>query len=387
MNWGKISFNIFVFLVFLPIFFYVGAGEIRFDALGGWDQKLEKSILPPLPVSQIIVSFFAIVFFKYIISNKFVLFAIFVISLNLFVLLMTNLAVNSRYIIISIELINLIIAYLIFNHANNRYWNNLSLAFKHHSLCTIAIVIGLLCIFSNYVLNQEPYNFITESVTIYNYYDYFSVLFGAMFIFALINKQLSSKTGVNIILLFLLFYYFATVTNSRAVLYSVFLVLMFVLFLKICKVIFKKEVPYNFIFFLMLTISILYLFAAYSNAFYYLDGALQDRARMIIGFFNSMTFLSLFFPLIMEFRIEGIDGSLHNELLEIFSNFGVIGVVLVYTFLYKALLNKNKNFQSSILIIFIFLMSLFQLNLYHPYSANLLMLLIAIHSNKPENIP
>lgn len=387
MSWTKISFNLFVTLTFLPVFVYFNGSGVSFDALGGWDAKLSQSILPPLPISQLLVVFLSLLFMKELFLNKFIYIVLFVILINFFVLLLINSMVYPRFITFAIELLNLVIAFIVFNIANKRYWCKLSFSYKYHSLASLAILIGLTSLFSSFVLNLEPTNFVSKSIVIYNFYDYFSVLFGAVFIFTLIYRRSSKIAIVFYFILFLFFYHFSNITGSRAVFYSVLLALSSIGVLQIIKYIFKKEVPYTFVFYFMVFISLIYLIGSYNNSFDYLDQSVGERSRMIIKFFDSISFFSLFFPATNPIKASiFLDGSLHNESLEIFSNFGILGLALVYTFLYKITLNRYKNYQSTILIIFIFLMGLLQLNLFHPFSSNLLMLLLSIHINNDLNL-
>ena len=356
-----------------------------FDAIGGWDPKLKGVLLPPLPVSQLVIAVFAVVFIKSLVRNMFVLLVLFVVAINLIVSLFFYGTVNYRYLVISIELLSLVTSYIVLYHANVTYWNKLSANYKYNVIVKVTIFIGLLCIVTDVYFGLKPFNFITSSFAIYNFWDYFSVLFGGVFVYAFIYRKLNKKSGIIYsVILFILFYYFATLTQSRGVLYSVYVTLFFIVLVNAVESVYSKNIPYRYIFSLMMFISVMYLVAAYFNVFLNVDDSLQDRARMVIGLFDSINIYSLFFPITSSFRMLVSDGSLHNELLEIFSNFGVVGTVVVYVFLFRIINNKYNNYQSSILAICVIFMSLSQLNLYHLYSANLLMLIIVVHLLTPN---
>jgi len=117
------------------------------------------------------------------------------------------------------------------------------------------------------------------------------------------------------------------------------------------------------------------------------DDSLITRFSHWSHFFQSLEIVDLLFPFMNEYRIS-LNGSLHNEFLEIFSFFGLISI-LFFIQLYKMTTNNVIDNYSMVIKLLLFVMivgMIVQLNILNPYLSILFALFLSlVHQNEKES--
>ncbi|PHR71952.1 MAG: hypothetical protein COA66_07035 [Arcobacter sp.] len=133
-----------------------------------------------------------------------------------------------------------------------------------------------------------------------------------------------------------------------------------------------------------MTTSIIITFVIGLLDFTVTDASLSARYSNAHRYFDDFSLKNVFLPFINTHRLEA-EGSLHNELLEIFSFFGFV-IIYYYYLLRNMFCNvKNEYKLISYLLMFIILTgALIQINISNPYVGIMLGCTLAIitHSKK-----
>jgi hypothetical protein len=164
--------------------------------------------------------------------------------------------------------------------------------------------------------------------------------------------------------------------NSRLFIYGIYSIPLLYIFYNFTKWKLEKY------FYLFLTVSIFVTVAISTIEFNLHDSSLATRNYLAYQYFDNLKLKNIFFPFINTFRYE-TTGSLHNELLEIFSFFSFI-IVYYYYLIMKIFVNVSKKYQVfSFFLIFIIIMgSLIQINLSNPYIGIMIGAVLAVLSEE-----
>lgn len=216
-------------------------------------------------------------------------------------------------------------------------------------------------------------NFINPFFVIYNYFDYFPFIYFLAVILSLFNLLNKKLIKLSIILLLVSFVVILD-TGSRLFIYSLYLLPILAIFYYITK----YKLKYYYILFIIVSLILTMIIGLLD--FKMSDVSLLSRYNLAHSYFNNFSFSQVLFPFLNEFRIN-LSGSLHNEMLEIFSYFGFV-TVLYYTLLCKLFLNVNKEYQIlSYFIMFVILIgALIQINLGNPYLGIIFGMVLGIFS-------
>ena len=383
---NKYFFFVFVCLVFTPIFFVFADGVVYFDTVGEWHPNLKKSLLPPLPISQVLM-LFSLYYVRSIVKSKYILYffvlTIIVASLNV----LYHGYFPRRFVVIAVEVMQLFVVYKLFTIFVEKAFFEISDVYKYRVIGYSVMLIGLIYLASYYVFELEVFNFISKEIAIYSYYTYFPILFAAAFLFCFSYRKLSLNLLDKFIpvAMFVIAVYISKMSSARVVEYSIYFSLIVYFIVVYLNKMVGKILSFRYVFFFMLLVIFLYITLSYVGLYDSADVSLDDRARMISDYIDSTGLYSYFLPIFSEYRLHHA-GSMHNAWLEIFSQFGWLGIVIVYGFIYKAVLNSNAVLQSSALLVFIMFQSLAQLSLYHIYTTNILVLLLVIHQSMYKKV-
>ncbi|MDB2562240.1 hypothetical protein N9X61_01400, partial [Sulfurimonas sp.] len=107
---------------------------------------------------------------------------------------------------------------------------------------------------------------------------------------------------------------------------------------------------------------------------------LDIRNMHIYNYTNNFGYLQILFPFTNEYRLE-TSGSLHNEVVEIFSFFGLIAIYYYYLVMkIFSEIDVEYRLTSYFLIFIIIIGSLIQINISNPYVGIMLGMVLAIIS-------
>jgi hypothetical protein len=221
--------------------------------------------------------------------------------------------------------------------------------------------------------------FISKNFVIYNYYDYFPFIY---YLSATLSVQnLLRRRYLILSLIVLVFSNLSVIgSGSRLFMYSIYLIPFLYIFYQFTKL----SLDRYFYLFLFVSFAII-LIVAFSE-FQASDISLMSRYTHIHQYFENFSLVNLIFPFLNEHRIQS-SGSLHNELLEIFSFFGF--VIVYYLFLLKQIFcNTKKEFKFiAYLLIFVLIIgTLIQINISNPYVGIITGALFAVISSGPTKI-
>tara|TARA_B110000503_G_scaffold15372_1_gene21578 strand:- start:207 stop:1061 length:855 start_codon:yes stop_codon:yes gene_type:complete len=202
--------------------------------------------------------------------------------------------------------------------------------------------------------------FIIKNFKIYNYYDYFPFIYFLATALS-VHNLLQRRHLILSIVVLVASNVAIIVTESRLFMYSIYLIPFLYIFYQFTKLSLERYF-YLFLFVSLATILIISFFG-----FKLSDPGLLSRYNHIHKYFGNFSLVNLIFPFLNQHRIE-TSGSLHNELLEIFSFFGF--VIVYYLFLLREMFcNTNREFKFiSYLLMFVLIIgTLIQINISNPY--------------------
>ena len=161
--------------------------------------------------------------------------------------------------------------------------------------------------------------------------------------------------------------------HSRLFTYSFYLVPLLILFYNILNL--NKKIIF-LIYFLILILGTSYFTL---NPYFFDDESMQNRFLLWTFFFQSFNGIDIFFPFLNEYR-NHITGSFHNELLEIFSFFGLISLLFFFQF-YRFTTRITVDGFSIVVKLLLFVMIIgmgIQINVINPYLSVLLGLFLSL---------
>ncbi len=362
------KYLLFFLLLTVPIFISLDISEgIRFD-ITFW----ESPKLPSLPLSIFLIFILFLFNFKIIFREK--LYFLFLLSS----MAMTILSVaygNTRIIIIFLQMNVFLISCHIFKKIFSNYDKHimLDIFFKALSFIVVLKFVFDILYFQTF---SSPY-FLHKSIGIYNYYDYFPFIYFVSGILSVRNiwyKKMLYRSLLVFVISFICLYY----THSRLFTYSFYLAPLLTFIYVSARL--NKKIIFNL--FLLVVISATILFSILPNVMD--EHSMQSRFTHWVFFFNSFELINFIFPFMNEYRLK-LNGSFHNEMLEIISYFGFVSILFFIEF-YKIITKETIIGYSIIikLLIFVLLIGmLIQINLLNPYLSVFIALLISLtHQTK-----
>ena len=246
----------------------------------------------------------------------------------------------------------------------------------NYKIALIFTIIFFISIMSRFYLDS-PYNWLINKISIFNFHQYFPLVF-----ILLLGVLASNKQKYVFLFVYILSFYLYSWTQSSTflislVLFGAYYVLNLLGFL-------KKNLIFLSKFFIILILLILFLFPFFSFIFLseitILDLPLNILNRFIlIEEFFSMTILEFLTPIRISSEI--VSKYYHNELLVIISALGIIGAFLFYFVILKRIWFISKYFPHISVAISLFsLLSGISLtaNL-HPYTFIILSFFISYY--------
>jgi hypothetical protein len=338
--------------------------------------------LPSIPISMVLIAVVLILNAKHFFMNKKIQIFLFLI----FVYMGLNLYFDiKRSVIVGFGMLLILVSYYVFSAIIINKKN----AFKYFYLILSAILIlkfiSDLFIYQYYLnprtlatlerLDTFPSTpfFLNRGIGIYNYFDYFPFVY-FLSIALSFDNLLKKKYLVLSILMIMVSSVAILGTGSRLFIYATYLLPALYLFFLVTKL---KLQYYYFLFLFtsfIVTISVGFINLGIS------DPSLLARKFYIYEYFNSFGVIDLIFPFLNELRMNTA-GSFHNELLEIFSFFGFVGVYY-FLILKDMFCDVTTEFKLlSFFLMFILLIgSLIQINISNPYIGIIVGLLFALMS-------
>ena len=351
----------FLFVIILsPIFISLDFSQgLKFDQLVQLREFKYK--YPSIPISVLIISVLSICNLKDLLSNKRIQILFFLVLMYMCINLYFGI---TRAAIVGTGMMFIVVSYYIFL----RIINNRNVYKFFYMALSFVIIIKLLFDISFYenigIGNiffhwTSPY-FISRNFAIYNFWDYFSFIY--FLATALSVDNLLRRRYLILSIIVLVASNVAIIgTNSRLFIYSIYLIPFLYIFYQFTKLSLERYF-YLFLFVSLATTLILSFFD-----FKLSDPGLLSRYNHIHKYFGNFSLVNLIFPFLNEHRIES-SGSLHNELLEIFSFFGF--VIVYYLLLLREMfcnINSEFKFISYLLMFVLIIGTLIQINISNPY--------------------
>ena len=364
-----------IYLLFLiimsPIFINLDiSGGLKFDV-----NVVNKGKAPSLPLSAFFILILFLFNFKAVTKSKVY---IFFFLCTLFMTMFSVAYGNQRIIIIFLQMNIFLISYGIFKNIFKNYDKKILLNIFFRS---ISLVILIKFIFDILLFNSvnSPF-FINNTLAIYNYYSYFPFIYFLGGILSLRNF-LYKEMFILSLLVFTVSLISLLETHSRLFTFSFYLVPFLIIFFRATK--FNNNIIFN----LNLLIVVIFTFYFAFNPNVTSELSMISRFEHWGYFLFSLNVNDLLFPFMNDYRMTTI-GSLHNELLEIFSYFGLVSLLFLRE-LYKIFTNERIVDSYSMvikLLIFVLLFGmLIQINILNPYLAVLVPLFLSLThlSTKP----
>jgi hypothetical protein len=381
--WANYYIYIIFFIIFSPIFLSLDfSNGPKFDA--NFYNIYSK---PSIPISFLVVALISMFSLKRLLVNKQLVY----LFLFIFIYIILNLYNGTtRAIITGLGMLLPLVSFYIFKNLLNSTSN----IYKRMYIALFSIII-LKFIFDLNILylsnaNIEaainnlsnihfntPY-YLIDKIGIYSYFDYFSFIYylaAVLSIYNIVNNIMTKKS----ILLIIISSIVVLDTNSRLFIYGIYLLPILFIFYKITK--FKLE-TYFYLF--MVTSVSISLAIGFVN-FNFSDISLATRNNLVYDFFDNFSFINLLLPFTNQHRIDTL-GSFHNELLEIFSFFGLI-IIYYYYLIMKIFSGVNEEYKliSFLLMFIIIIGALIQINISNPYIGIMLGMILAVLSLNYKN--
>jgi hypothetical protein len=371
----------FLFVIILsPIFISLDFSQgLKFDQFNFAASEFRYKY-PSIPMSVLIISVLSIYNLKDLLSNKNIQILFFLVLMYICLNLYFGI---TRAAIVGLGMMFIIVSYYIFLRIiNNRNaYNNFYIA--------LSFIIIVKLLFDIYFYQMQFYNsqktiflthyFISRNFAIYNFYDYFPYIY--FLATALSVHNLLRRRYLILSIIVLVASNVAIIgTNSRLFIYSIYLIPFLYIFYQFTKLSLKRY------FYLFLFVSLAITFIVGFSVFKISDISLLSRYNHIHQYFGNFSLVNLVFPFLNEHRIES-SGSLHNELLEIFSFFGFV-IVYYLSLLKKIFCNTKREFKFiSYLLMFVLIIgTLIQINISNPYVGIITGAIFAVISSESTKI-
>ena len=323
---------IFSLCILAPIFVSLGYnGEVVFNR----DVRISgyRGYMVSFPISILFLIVFYLAKYRVKVINKPILF-LFVLSLLGFIyddFLVTR-YINNIYLILFIVLL------LFFNRVFIAILSATDLislrSLEKHIIIYPMLTILVISILSDIIYGGKGY-FLHDGIFIYNYYQYFSIVF-----ILLLSASIKESIALSIVIFVLSLYLSHNSGNSLAFALLVFTMLSLVI-VKYRIIIFRKPI-YKLAIFLTAIIPILYLFSLDFLTGLGLDEYFRGRFIIIRMFFDSVSWEQVFLP---YFHNIVVTGPMHNEVLSIFKSSSIFGVAIYYYIIISNINNYSPDYR------------------------------------------
>lgn len=219
--------------------------------------------------------------------------------------------------------------------------------------------------------------FIVPTLSIYNFYDYFPMIYFLLFTLSL---ELLFRTGRPRYLLGVVLGLLVFLTWSRLFQLTVMFASFYYLF-QIYRVNKNTQIVVTLLFVVVLTMSVALLINPHNVT----DLSFQERFKHWGEFLHSFAPADFILPFLNTYRQELDSGTFHNELLDIFSYFG-LSILIIFVFFQDAVSVSDRSTRrvSALVIIVFILGSVVQSNITQFYSCIAFFFLIGA-LNSPTN--
>lgn len=354
--------------IITPIFINLNiSAGLRFDA-----NPYNQLGLPSIPISLIVIFAMTIYKFKTLFEVKFILFILLMILFLSFNILNGT---GTRAVIVFFGMLIPIVSYYLFCKVfvENVTLEIYKILYKSLLIVFFVKLISDLVIFGKIVSPM----FILKSIMIYNYFDYFPFFYYLLLVLSIYNilylKYYKKLSIVVIILISII----TVKIDSRLYQYGILLIPFLLITYSLIKL--KLNVYYNLFFILVVSITLIIGLNDISPS----EASLSERFEHWSGYLKSFNIWNFLFPFYNEYRSGYASyGSLHNEILEQFSYYGLIVIYYYLVMIKEMFINVEKSFRIySFLLMFILVFgALIQSNFTNPYIGVLLGLVLAIFS-------
>ena len=315
-------------------------GQIGLDRIGG----ISSSYFISLPISIALCLLMILLNIKFILTKKYILhfFAYLVFCILL------NTLFNNTLSFSILKITTWMFTFIVLNYVFRNFFSSkidsisdISLVEKKYIIYPMVLIL-IVTLISHYTYGKGVFLF--EGINIYNFWQYYSLLFVLM---------LGSAARYNLIIFSVLFaasLLLSEITdNHTAKIITILTAINYLLYYTITnsvkKALYKFTIYSVFIFFLFFPLS-LFLFTNEVNYVGEVFGAkgygIENRYGRINYYFTGIEWFQIFLPFLT--KAKSVGSSFHNELLEVFNATGIIGVVLYYSYIISTLLNYNKHY-------------------------------------------
>ena len=264
---------------------------------------------------------------------------------------------------------------------SSAYYSGLRLNRSHpyeqivQDLTLVLVLIILAKLSFDLMLSGTIYSdfFITKNFKIYNAYDYFPIIYLLSGALGILVFQDNRNLGA----VAMLVSFIALFSYSRYYAASIILLYCFS-FVRLHKVKTAELMTLVFLCLIVMTALLAYFASSFNS-----DPSLLLRFSHWYNYFAAMNSFDVFIPPLNTYRNDLSWGGLHNELLELYSYFGVFTFILcvILTRLVSNLAVKSKVSLVPVLVILCFGM-LIQNNLTQPYNAAVIFFLLGLFQTK-----
>ena len=384
----------FLFVIILcPIFISLDFSQgLKFDQF----YTYLKYKYPSIPISVLIISALSMCNLRSLLCNKRLQILFFLVLMYMCLNLYFGI---TRAAIVGLGMMIIIVSYYIYLRIiNNRNtYTNFYIALSFIIIVKLLFDIYTLVPFVTQDLNDygdydisilgytaqkivfiTPY-FISKYFLIYNFYDYFPFIYFLATALS-IHNFLRKKYLILSTIILIVSNVAIIDTLSRLFIYSIYLIPFLYIFYQLAKLSLERY----FYLFLFVSLAVILIISFFS--FKLSDPGLLSRYIHIHKYFGNFSLVNLIFPFLNEHRIE-TSGSLHNELLEIFSFFGF--VIVYYFFLLREIFCNTKRefkFISYLLMFVLIIGTLIQINISNPYVGIITGVIFAVISSGSTKI-
>jgi len=365
----------FAFLFFAPIFISItNNGGIVFDRFHFRDLEIFSLTLPvSLIIALILLS---MNFFQILLKKEVFLFSL----LSIFAILLNVLtAENSSYLNVVLKVLFFILILFSFEHYFKKF-KDIPIGLSPYKALMFVLVLSIL---SAIIYRADVYYFISKEVAIYNFQQYFPI------IFILLMGICAHRKSLFIFLLSLSGAMFLSIAAQN--LTSIFIVLTFSalwLFTFFINQELLKQLSLG-VTFLCVMLPFLYFFLAvifFDSLNPLLPESLAIRVEGVYMFFNNASWSDIIFPIQLDPNVPG--DHYHNEPISILSTIGIVGTLLFYLIILNKIIQLNNNYPYIAISIslVIFFGGLTILPLLHPYTGIIIAYVISYYSSKSSSV-
>ena len=356
--------------IMMPIFVSFGSSGIGFDRLGGYSSPYYIS----LPISIFLVAYLLLANVKKLLKVKYLIIAVsyFVICLMLNTVFNASLLTSMAKTFVSMTSFMMLIYVFQFYFEKKVNKNSDVNKLENRYMLYPLIFILIVSFASDSLISTK--SFIFENIKIYDFEQYFAFIF-----ILLIGISFKLKPIFVIILCAITFHMIISSANVTASVLLLLMILLYFIFkftnIRLHSLIHQGIIMLSLIFFIIFP----FILFIYYDKMNISNSSIILRYEMYAHYLNNIQYFQVLFPFIHKTR--GLS-DMHNEFLEVFNAFGILGVFLYYCIVIKKLINFNSKYYSisiSIALV-IFLGGTMVENTLHPYTSIILAYAIAFYT-------